>query len=70
MSMKVINPATGELVREYDEATSEAVDAIIRSTHETFLEWRRTDFAHRAGLMHRAAEILRERTDAYAATRR
>jgi len=67
MSMQVINPATGELVREYDEATPEAVDEIIRRTHETFLEWRRTDFVHRAGLMHKAAEILRQRTDVYAA---
>jgi len=67
MSMQVINPATGELVREYDETTPEVVDAIIEGTHATYLEWRRTDFAHRAGLMRRAAEILRKRTDEYAA---
>lgn len=65
MSMQVINPATGEMVREYDETTPEQVDQFLESTHETFLEWRRTDFAHRAGLMRTAAEILRERTDTY-----
>ena len=67
MSMQVINPATGERVREYEETTPDAVEGIIESTHETFLEWRRTDFARRALLMRRAAEILRERTDPYAA---
>jgi len=67
MSMQVINPATGEMVREYEETTPEAVDAIIEGTHETFLEWRRTDFDQRALLMRRAAGILRERTDFYAA---
>jgi len=67
MSMQVINPATGERVREYDETTSEAVDATIEDAHEAFLHWRRTDFDHRAGLMRRAAEILRDRTDEYAA---
>jgi succinate-semialdehyde dehydrogenase/glutarate-semialdehyde dehydrogenase len=67
MSMQVINPATGETVREYEETTPEAVDAIIESTHETFLEWRRTGFDQRALLMRRAAGILRERTDFYAA---
>ena len=63
MSMQVINPATGELVREYEETTAEAVDAIIERTHETYLQWRRTEFAHRTGLMRNAASILRERTD-------
>ncbi|MGD8817862.1 MAG: NAD-dependent succinate-semialdehyde dehydrogenase [Acidobacteriota bacterium] len=67
MSMQVINPATGELVREYDETTSEAVEAIIEASHAAFLQWRQTDFDERAGLMRRAAEILRERTDEYAA---
>ena len=67
MSMQVINPATGGLVREYDETAPEVVDAIIDSVHETFLEWRGTPFSHRAGLMRGAAKILRERTDPYAA---
>ena len=65
--MQVINPATGELVREYDETSPAAVDAVIQATHETYLEWRRTEFSHRASLMRRAAEILRARTDRYAA---
>ncbi len=67
MSMQVINPATGELVREYDETPPAAVDAAIQATHETYLEWRRAPFSERASLMRRAAEILRERTDGYAA---
>ena len=59
MSMQVINPANGELVREYTEATAEEVQSILKDVHQAFLSWSETDFAHRAGLMREAAEVLR-----------
>ncbi|MFC1595500.1 NAD-dependent succinate-semialdehyde dehydrogenase [Gemmatimonadota bacterium] len=64
--MKVINPATGEFVREYIEHTSEEVSAGIDQTHVAFLSWRRTGFAHRAELMNRAAGVLRDRKEEFA----
>ena len=63
MAIEVINPATGEQVRSYPSMTADEVNTIIEQVQAAFLEWRETDFAHRAVLMHRAAEILRERKD-------
>jgi len=61
--MKVINPATGEFVREYTEHTPEEVSAGIEQTHDAFLSWKKTGFGHRAELMKRAAGVLRERKE-------
>ncbi len=66
MSLPVINPATDEIVREYDELKpTDVVDALEQS-QAAYLKWRRTSFATRAELLKSAAQILRERTDDYA----
>jgi succinate-semialdehyde dehydrogenase/glutarate-semialdehyde dehydrogenase len=66
MSLPVINPATDEIVREYDELKpADVVDALEQS-QAAYLKWRRTSFATRAALLKSAAQILRERTDDYA----
>src|SRR5208282_725488 len=59
MTIKSINPASGELLATYDEMEPAAVNAIIRDVHAVFLRWRRVPFAERAGPMRKAAEILR-----------
>ena len=59
MTIKTINPATGELLASYAETTTEVASAIIRDVHDVFLHWRRVPFAGRAGPMRKAAEILR-----------
>ncbi len=66
MALSVVNPATGETVRKYPEMTGEEVDEAIRRAHASQLEWRRTDFDHRAGRMRRAAKILRDRSREFA----
>ena len=57
------NPATGETVAEYDEHTDAQVRALIDEAHDRQLEWRRTSFAHRAGILRAAAD---QRTGAVA----
>ncbi|MCF8260001.1 MAG: NAD-dependent succinate-semialdehyde dehydrogenase [Melioribacteraceae bacterium] len=59
MAIQSLNPATGEIARNFNEMTNEQVDELIQKSNETFLEWRFTDFSSRAILMRRAAEILR-----------
>ena len=49
MTIKSINPATGELLATYDEMAPAAVSAIIGDVHAAFLQWRRVRFAERAG---------------------
>ncbi len=56
--MESINPATGELVREYEALSSRDVDDAIRAAREGFLQWRETTVAERAALLNRAAEAL------------
>jgi succinate-semialdehyde dehydrogenase / glutarate-semialdehyde dehydrogenase len=65
MAITSINPATDELIQEYRQMTAEEVQDIIAGAHETYLEWRKTTFAHRAGLMRRAAQILRDRAQEF-----
>jgi len=58
--MKAINPATGELIRDYPEPSTEEVQKQIERTHEAFLSWKGTPFRHRSELVARAGAVLRE----------
>ena len=64
--MKVTNPATGEVVRKYEEHDEAAVGAAIAAAEETQRSWRATAFGARAQRMSAAATILRDRAEAYA----
>lgn len=60
----VINPATGETLAEYPDATAAEVEAALASTQKTYQEWsRKTTVAERAALAKRAAELFDERKD-------
>jgi succinate-semialdehyde dehydrogenase/glutarate-semialdehyde dehydrogenase len=64
--IQTINPATGEPGRSYDETSLEEARAAAAAAHAAFLEWRRTSFAERSAVIHRAAGILRARNDEFA----
>ena len=66
MTIQAINPATSEVLKTYAEMAPETVKGIVSKTHEAFLGWRRTTFSDRAGLMRKAAEILRANAGEYA----
>src|SRR5260221_12398596 len=66
MALQSINPATGELLREYGEATPEEVTHIMGAARAAFSAWRRTTFGERAGPMRKAGALLRERKGALA----
>ena len=53
-----ISPATGELLREFEQHSDEVVESKLQLSAETFSEYRKTSFAQRAQMMKRAAEIL------------
>src|SRR5262245_21651600 len=61
MSITSINPATGKLLKTYDEMTPEAAAAAVSDAHSAWLAWRKTSFAQRAMPMRRTAQILRDR---------
>jgi len=66
MMIKAVNPTTGETIKDYQEMTPEEVRGIIDKSHDAFLGWRATSFAERAGLMKKAARILRDKAEDYA----
>jgi len=66
MTIKSVNPATGETIREYEEMALEDVQIAIERSHRAFLNWCRTGFAPRAERMKKAAALLRDGTEDYA----
>ncbi|HWI57177.1 MAG TPA: aldehyde dehydrogenase family protein, partial [Bacillota bacterium] len=61
--LKAVNPATGNVVREYAETSSGELVSLLAAAQQAFQEWRRASFAERAGPMRAAARLLRERKD-------
>jgi succinate-semialdehyde dehydrogenase/glutarate-semialdehyde dehydrogenase len=61
--IQTTNPATGEPGKSYDETSLDQARAAAAAVHQAFLQWRRTSFAERAAVIHKAAEILRARKD-------
>jgi succinate-semialdehyde dehydrogenase/glutarate-semialdehyde dehydrogenase len=66
MVLKSVNPATDEVIQEYEEMSPQAVGDAIQQCHEAFLLWRRIGFAERAVLMKKVARILRDNAAYYA----
>jgi len=63
--MYSINPATGEVFREYKEHQAPEVQAIIGDVHSAWMAWKETSFEYRATLMKNAAQILRGKKEGY-----
>ncbi|MBO3664855.1 NAD-dependent succinate-semialdehyde dehydrogenase [Microbacterium stercoris] len=63
MTYSVVNPATGETLADYPEATDAQIQDALAAAHEGFLAWRSTPVAERAAVVRRAAELHRERRD-------
>ncbi|RUQ96950.1 NAD-dependent succinate-semialdehyde dehydrogenase [Labedella endophytica] len=60
----VVNPATGETLREYPTLTDAGVDEAIASAHGAYSEWsRRVSVADRAALIARVAALHTERRE-------
>lgn len=62
-SFPVINPATGQHVRDVPAMSWPDTVHAIETAHEAFLSWRRVPFADRAVRMKEAGHVLRSRSD-------
>ena len=58
MAIASINPATGEVVKNYESLTGTQIEQKLQVAASAFAKHRRTPFAERASKMMRAAEIL------------
>jgi len=68
MAIQSSIPATGELLEEFAEGTTEETAAIIDQVAAAGQNWRETSFAVRTALMRRAAAELRSHQDDNART--
>ncbi|HEU4945189.1 MAG TPA: aldehyde dehydrogenase family protein, partial [Solirubrobacterales bacterium] len=60
----VVNPATGEKVKEYEEISDTDLDAAIARADAAYRGWTRsTTVAERAGLIRRVGELHGERRE-------
>ncbi|ORV93045.1 NAD-dependent succinate-semialdehyde dehydrogenase [Mycolicibacterium iranicum] len=58
----VVDPATGEVVKEYPTATDEQIESALAGAHKTFKEWSTsTSVAQRAELIRKVADLHNER---------
>lgn len=53
-----VNPATGEAIKEYDYMSNDEVNKIVESSHQAFLEWRKTSHEARAKVINSIGETL------------
>lgn len=66
MSFQSINPATGELIKEFPlQSDAEVFSALEKADRLYREDWRLRSVAERAGIVARAARILREKRDEY-----
>lgn len=66
MDIKTVNPATEQLLKSYSQLNHNEISPLIEAAHARFQEWRRMDFASRATLMLKLAELLKNKRDEYA----
>ncbi|GAO38798.1 putative aldehyde dehydrogenase [Sphingomonas changbaiensis NBRC 104936] len=59
----VFNPATGATVAEVPLATAADMDEALAAADRGFKLWKATDVEARAAILHKAAALIRERTD-------
>ena len=65
MTLRSVNPATGNTLQSFVEMTEDEVNAIIESVHGAFNGWRKTSFSFRAERMKEVAYLLRDRKEEF-----
>lgn len=66
MAFRSLNPATGQLIREYDTWDESRIDQALQLTANASPAWAATPMNERSALMRNAAQILKERRVDYA----
>ncbi len=68
MSLRSVNPATGEVLETFTAPSPRELEGILAKSHAAFLEWRTVPFQARAARMREAAKALRRRRGELART--
>lgn len=67
MEVVSVNPWNLQEIERFKTHSPEETDAIIVAVNERFHDWKLTSFAQRAGIMHKAADVLTAGKRTYAA---
>jgi succinate-semialdehyde dehydrogenase/glutarate-semialdehyde dehydrogenase len=59
MSLRSVNPATGEVLETFEETSARELERILASAHAAFRDWRRRPLAERGRLLRALARLLR-----------
>ena len=62
MKYQVVNPATGQLEREFPTATDAEISEVLARTERGYSSWRHTPKAERADTLRRVAQLYRDRS--------
>jgi len=62
MRYQVVNPATGQLEREFPTATDAEISEVLGRAERGYLSWRHTSKAERADILRRVAQLYRDRS--------
>ncbi|MGZ4644724.1 MAG: NAD-dependent succinate-semialdehyde dehydrogenase [Blastococcus sp.] len=62
-----VNPYTGKTEKEFPFLETSEIDGVVERAHAAFLEWRQRTAEERAAVVGRAAELMLERADEFAA---
>ena len=66
MAYQSTNPYTGQVLQTFDQITDDALEDRLQVASSCFKQWHKTSFADRAGVLTRAAAILRARPQEFA----
>src|ERR1700750_1634030 len=64
----VVNPVDAKPIAEVPYATKADLDEALAASERAWPEWRSTDVEKRGAILHKAAQLLRERADVVART--
>lgn len=63
MTYQSFNPATGKLLKKFDELTEVQLEAKLAKASECFAEWKKTSYAERAKIIAKAGTLLHDRVE-------
>ena len=66
MAYQSFNPATGKLVKDFDELTDQQLEVKLATAATCFQAWKQKTYAERAAVISKAAEILHAKADEFA----
>jgi succinate-semialdehyde dehydrogenase/glutarate-semialdehyde dehydrogenase len=68
MTYQSLNPATGKLIRSFDELTNKQLESKLATAATCFKTWKNKSYEERAVIVARASVLLHEQAEAFAHT--